>query len=148
MTSRENYSLRGNASCAFSSAHSPDKVANKKHTLLFEKQKVQGMRGGRVGSSEVMKATKSGKLMAQQTPLQSAFLGRKLRKCCHPHHVLHPRAVHEPDRALLFTPRGPQGWCFGLQPSTSLSSASPLQFLSLQTRRKSQGSCQSTEQWF
>lgn len=84
MTSRENYSLRGNVSCAFSSAHSPDKVANKKHTLLFEKQKMQGMRGGRVGSSEVMKATKSGKLMAQQTPLQSAFLGRKLRKCCPP----------------------------------------------------------------
>lgn len=29
MTSRENYSLRGNVSCAFSSAHIPDKVANK-----------------------------------------------------------------------------------------------------------------------
>jgi hypothetical protein len=53
VTSRENYSLRRNVLCVVSSAYPPVRVTNTKYRLLSQKQKVQGIRGGRVDSSKI-----------------------------------------------------------------------------------------------
>lgn len=138
VTLRENYSLRGDVSCAFSSAHIPVGVANKKTWTALLKTKSSRDERWECG---IIRG-KSWKLMAWQATKWSALLVQDWALFSAP--------------TICSTPvwsRSRQGSAFHiLQTSrlvvqTSVSSVSPVVPFS-GNKRKKQGSSQSTEQQF